>query len=149
MHPGQKLRPGTRVIFEGSVTIHGEVMERRFHAVVPMVIGVTAMGLAPLTQGNLFLTITCFMVAFAGIKSYQPAFWSLPSSFLTSTAAAGSIGLINSVGNLGGFLGPTVLGKVEKLTGSFVGGIYFLCFTMTCCALIIFLLGLGKKEAPA
>jgi ACS family tartrate transporter-like MFS transporter len=123
--------------------------ERRFHAVVPMVLGLTAMALAPLTHGNLVLTISCFMVAFAGIKAYQPAFWSLPSSFLTSTAAAGSIGLINSVGNLGGFLGPTVLGKVEKLTGSFVGGIYFLCCSMTACATIIFFLGLGRKEPRA
>ena len=36
----------------------------------------------------------------------------------------------------------------KKLTGSFVGGIYFLCFSMTMCATIIFLLGLGKKETP-
>jgi len=67
--------------------------------------------------------------------------------FLTESAAAASIGLINSVGNLGGFMGPYVLGQVEKLSGSFVGGIYFLCCSMTVCATIIFLLGLGKKEA--
>jgi MFS transporter, ACS family, tartrate transporter len=121
--------------------------DRRSHAVVPIVIGLIAMGLAPLTHGNLVLTIGCFMVAFAGIKSYQPAFWSLPSLFLTESAAAASIGLINSVGNLGGFMGPYVLGQVEKLTGSFVGGIYFLCGCMTMCATIIFLLGLGRKEA--
>jgi ACS family tartrate transporter-like MFS transporter len=121
--------------------------DRRSHAVVPIVIGLAAMALAPMTHGNLALTIGCFMVAFAGIKSYQPAFWSLPSLFLTESAAAASIGLINSVGNLGGFLGPYVLGQVEKLTGSFVGGIYFLCFSMTVCATIIFVLGLGKKEA--
>lgn len=123
------------------------IKERRLHAVVPMSIGLTAMALAPLTRGHLPLTIACFMVAFAGMKSYQPAFWSLPTLFLTETAAAGSIGLINSVGNLGGFLGPTVLGKVEKLTGSFVGGIYFLCFSMTVCATIILFLGLGRRES--
>ena len=86
------------------------------------------------------------MVAFAGFKSYLPAFWSLPSIFLTEAAAAGSIGLINSIGNLGGFLGPYVLGKVETLTGSFVSGIYFLCVSMAVSAMIIFLLGLGKKD---
>ena len=85
-------------------------------------------------------------MAFAGIKAYQPAFWSLPSLFLTDAAAAGSIGLINSLGNLGGFLGPAVLGLVEHQTGSFVGGIYYLCFSMAICALIIGLLGLGRKE---
>jgi ACS family tartrate transporter-like MFS transporter len=120
--------------------------ERRFHAVVPIVIGAVAMALAPLTQGHLAVTIAAFMVAAAGLKAYQPAFWALPSQFLTSTAAAGSIGLINSVGNLGGFLGPSVLGKVETVTGSFVGGIWFLAFAMVVSAGVIFTLGLGHRE---
>jgi len=120
--------------------------ERRFHAALPITLGLMALALTPLTRGHLPLTIACFMVAFAGIKAYQPAFWSLPSLFLTEAAAAGSIGLINSVGNLGGFLGPTVLGKVERITGSFVGGIYYLCCSMAVCATIIFLLGLGRRE---
>ena len=76
-----------------------------------------------LSRDQLWLTIALFTVALTGLKAYLPAFWSLPSLFLTEAAAAGSIGLINSVGNLGGFLGPSVLGTVEKLTGSFQGGI--------------------------
>ena len=86
------------------------------------------------------------MIAFAGLKAYLPAFWSMPSLFLTSTAAAGSIGLINSVGNLGGFLGPYLLGKVETLTGSFVGGIYCLAGSMLVTAIMLFYLGLGRKN---
>jgi ACS family tartrate transporter-like MFS transporter len=120
--------------------------ERRYHAVVPIVIGAVALGLAPLTQGNIALTIACFMVAAAGIKAYQPAFWSLPSLFLTSTAAAGSIGLINSIGNLGGFLGPRVLGYVKTHTGSFAGGVYLLAGGMLITATILFFLGLGHRE---
>jgi ACS family tartrate transporter-like MFS transporter len=123
--------------------------ERRLHAIVPIVIGLVALGLTPLTRGHLPLTIACFMATAAGIKSYQPAFWSLPSLFLTGAAAAGSIGLINSIGNLGGFLGPTVLGTVEKYTGSFVGGIYYLCASMTICATIIALIGIGRRESSA
>jgi MFS transporter, ACS family, tartrate transporter len=121
--------------------------ERRLHAVVPIVIGLVALGLTPFTRGHLPLTIACFMATAAGIKSYQPAFWSLPSLFLTGAAAAGSIGLINSIGNLGGFLGPTVLGMVEKYTGSFVGGIYYLCASMTICATILMILGIGKADS--
>jgi ACS family tartrate transporter-like MFS transporter len=123
--------------------------ERRFHAIVPLLIGATALAMAPLTRGHLSLTITCFMFAFAGIKSYQPAFWSLPSLFLTDAAAAGSIGLINSIGNLGGFLGPSILGKVENLTGSFVGGICYLSASLAITAVVISCLGLGKKEESA
>src|SRR5437762_12381697 len=121
--------------------------ERRFHVVVPIALGALALALAPLTQGKLVLTIACFMLAFVGFKSYLPAFWSLPNLFLAEAAAAGSIGLINSIGNLGGFLGPYVLGKVQTLTGSFVGGIYFLCVSMTLSAMIIFLLRLEPKPS--
>lgn len=119
--------------------------ERRWHAVIPILMGSLALGLMPQTQGHLPLTITCFAFAYAGFKSYMPAFWALPSMFLTESAAAGSIGLINSFGNLGGFLGPNVLGTVQNLTGSFVGGLYYLCCSMLVSATIIFSFGLGKK----
>ncbi len=68
--------------------------ERRWHATIPVIIGACAILAAPLTRGNLTLTILCFMVAATGMKAYMPAFWSLPSMFLTSAAAAGSVGLI-------------------------------------------------------
>ena len=79
----------------------------------------------------------------------MPAFWTLPGRFLTSTAAAGSVGLINSVGNLGGFVGPTVMGKVETLTGSYMGGIWFLAGMMALSATTIFSLFLSKSEKTA
>lgn len=121
--------------------------ERRFHVVIPIALGALSLAMAPLTQGKLPLTIACFMVAFVGFKAYMPAFWPLPHLFLTEAAAAGSIGLINSVGNLGGFLGPSVLGYVQKLTGSFVGGLYFLCVSMTLSATIIFFLRLERNNS--
>jgi MFS transporter, ACS family, tartrate transporter len=120
--------------------------ERRLHAILPMCLGMIALALVPWTRGHLPLTMGCFMLVIAGNKAYQPAFWSLPSLFLTDMAAAGSIGLINSLGNLGGFFGPTIMGEVEKITGSFVGGIYYLAGSMALCAIIISLLGLGRRE---
>ena len=105
------------------------------------------MALTPFTKGHLTLTILLFMVSAFGLKAYLPTFWALPNIFLSSAAAAGSIGLINSVGNLGGFLGPYVVGKVQTLTGSFAGGIYYLAASMLVSAAMIFFLGLGKKEA--
>jgi ACS family tartrate transporter-like MFS transporter len=123
--------------------------ERRLHAVVPIALASLALGLAPLTAGHLPLTILCFMIGFAGVKAYLPAMWALPSLFLSDTAAAGSIGLINSLGNLGGFFGPAVLGKVQSVTGSFVGGLYYLCISTAVAATILFLLGLGRKPGAA
>ena len=72
------------------------------------------------------LTVALFVVAAAGLKAYLPAFWSMPSLFLTEAAAAGSIGLINSVGNLGGFFGPTVVGWLTDRFGGFAAGVGFL-----------------------
>jgi ACS family tartrate transporter-like MFS transporter len=123
--------------------------ERRYHALVPLVLGAAALILATRTQGHLLLTIGCFMIGYGGVKAYQPAFWTLPSQFLTGTAAAGSIGLINSLGNLGGFVGPKIVGKLETVTGSFVGGILVLGLFMLGTATTIFLLRLGSNIGDA
>jgi ACS family tartrate transporter-like MFS transporter len=123
--------------------------ERRLHAVIPVVGGASALALASLSQGHLALTIACFMLAFMGIKSYQPAFWSLPNLFLTEAAAAGSIGLINSFGNLGGFLGPYMMGHLKTWTGSFSIGIVILAGSMLLSATMLFFLGLGHKSRVA
>lgn len=114
--------------------------ERRWHSILPIVIGAFGLILATVTQGNLVLTVLCFTVAATGCKAYMPAFWSLPNMYLTAAAAAGSIGLINSVGNLGGFLGPTVLGKVKTVTGSYDVGLYFLAATCFVSVGVIFLM---------
>jgi MFS transporter, ACS family, tartrate transporter len=120
--------------------------ERRLHVVAPIFLGAVALAITPWTRGHLPMTIVCFMFAFIGIKAFLPIFWTLPNLFLTEVAAAGSIGLINSIGNLGGFLGPYILGKVETITHSFVGGIYFLAVAMGISAIILFFLGLGKRQ---
>lgn len=112
--------------------------ERRWHAITPIVIGACGLILATITQGNLWLTVICFTIAATGMKAYMPAFWALPNVYLTAAAAAGSIGLINSVGNLGGFLGPTVVGKVKTLTGSYDIGIYFLATTCLISACVVY-----------
>ena len=122
--------------------------ERQLHAAVPL--ACSALGLLLITQsrGHLVLSVLCFMLAFAGFKAYLPAFWSLPSLFLSEAAAAGSIGLINSLGNLGGFMGPYVLGTLESLTGSFEGGLLFLGASMSLATVAVLRLGLGKRDPP-
>jgi ACS family tartrate transporter-like MFS transporter len=120
--------------------------EYRRHAAYTIFIGLAALLLAPLTRGHLPLTIACFIVFSAGQKGYQPAFWALPGLFLTEMAAAGSIGLINSVAQIGGFVGPYVLGTLQTHTNTFVGGIYFLCACMAAAGAII--LSLRVKPVP-
>lgn len=122
--------------------------ERRLHTAVPIALGALALLLTPLSLGVLPLTMAFLIIARTGIKAYQPAFWTLPSTFLTSTAAAGAVGFINSVGNLGGFVGPNVMGQVEKATGSFTGGICFLGGMMLLSTLIILYLFRTSRPAP-
>jgi len=122
--------------------------ERMWHTVVPMVCGAIGLGAAVWSRGSLGLTVACFMLAAGGLKAYLPAFWSLPNIFLTGSAAAGSIGLINSIGNLGGFLGPFLVGSIETMTGSFESVLLFLGLSAAAGGLTIFLLGIGRREAP-
>ncbi|MDX2038176.1 MAG: MFS transporter [Isosphaeraceae bacterium] len=124
--------------------------ERRLHAAIPIYLGATALMLTVLGKPHLAVMMLLFTIATMGLKAYLPAFWALPSLFLTEAAAAGSIGLINSVGNLGGFVGPFALGKVYELSNkSFVPGILFLCVSMSISATIIMTLQLGRREAKS
>lgn len=121
--------------------------ERRFHAALPILIGAVALVFAPWSHGTLWLTVALFTVALMGLKAYLPAFWALPSLLLTEAAAAASIGLINSFGNLGGWFGPTVVGVVKQSTGSYAIGLWFLAASMAISALIILGLGIGRSPA--
>ena len=119
--------------------------ERLWHTAAPILCGGAGLALAVWSRGNLTLTIVAFMLGAAGLKAYLPSFWALPSLFLTESAAAGSIGLINSIGNLGGFLGPYLVGSVEALTGSFESGLLYLAISSFAGAITIVWLGLGRR----
>ncbi len=122
--------------------------ERRLHTVLPIYLGSAALAVMVLVKAPpVWLTIGLFILAMTGLKAYLPAFWSLPHLFLSESAAAGSIGFINSVGNLGGFFGPSVIGLVKSATGSFQGGLAYLSASMALSATIILMLGLGKRVA--
>jgi D-galactonate transporter len=96
--------------------------ERRWHVAGPAflaVVGWMMVALAP----TKWLFVVGLGIASTGMKSMLPTFWSLPTAFLSGAAAAGGIALINSVANLGGFLGPFVIGHVKDRTGSFTDGL--------------------------
>lgn len=114
--------------------------ERRWHTVIPIFLAGAGLILSVMTGDYVALTITALCLAGSGF-SYHPAFWTMPSAFLTGAAAAASVGLINSVGNLGGFLGPYIVGYLKKSTGSFTAPL--VC--MGSCALIAALLAIGLR----
>jgi ACS family tartrate transporter-like MFS transporter len=100
--------------------------ERRWHTAGAMVVGATGLLLAAVFQDAPGMALAMFCIAAAGLNGYLPSFWALPTSFLAGTAAAASVGLINSIGNLGGFVGPFVVGFLNARTGSFFAGTAYL-----------------------
>src|SRR3984957_16976632 len=67
-----------------------------------------------------------FSIAAAGLHGYRASFWTLPTLFLREVGAAAGIGVINCFGNLGGFLGPYMVGFLSNSTGSYRSGMLFL-----------------------
>jgi MFS transporter, ACS family, tartrate transporter len=100
--------------------------ERWWHTVLPMFWGAMVLLLTTLASASLWLTVLLFALALGGIRSYVAPFYALPKLFLHGSAAAGGIGFINAIANLGGFVGPRAVGTIAKRTGSFVGGLLFL-----------------------
>jgi D-galactonate transporter len=104
--------------------------ERRWHVAGPAFLAVAGWLLVALAPVN-WMFVVGLGIATTGMKSMLPTFWSLPTAFLSGAAAAGGIALINSVANLGGFLGPFVIGQVKDRTGSFTSGL-FLVASLLC-----------------
>ena len=76
--------------------------------------------------------------ATVGIYGSRAAFWPMPSLFLTGTAAAGAIAMINATGNLGGYFGRFIVGWIKDSTVKFEAGLYFLAGCSLMCAVITY-----------
>jgi ACS family tartrate transporter-like MFS transporter len=99
--------------------------ERQMHTAVPLLIGGLALAATGLTH-NAYISVALISIALAGIYAFKSPFWSLPGLFLSRSTAAVSIAAINAIGNLGGFVGPYVMGAAKTWTGSALGGLIFL-----------------------
>lgn len=93
--------------------------ERRWHVAVAAFVAAAGFVASARLTGHPVAALAALTVAFAGLKCIMGPFWSLGTSFLGGTAAAGGIALINSVGNLGGFVGPMIVGKAVDATGGY------------------------------
>ena len=119
--------------------------ERRWHAALPVVVCGFALVLAVLSRSNLTLCVSFFVVAGGAFYGFQPVFWSVPTQFLSESAAAASIGLINSVGNLGGFVGPLVMGYLASRTHSFSAGLLYLVASLFASGALMLAVGRGAS----
>ena len=99
--------------------------DRRWSLFWTCLVSVLGLVIAGLAVGT-WWAVVGMSIAAIGFYGTKGPFWAMPSTLLTGTAAAAGIAWINSIGNLGGFFGPTIVGWVRDWTGSFAGGLYAL-----------------------
>jgi len=113
--------------------------ERRWHLIVPALMGATGFAIAASFTHNTTVAIAALSLAAAGVLTCAPLFWSLPTSFLTGVAAASGIAVVNSVGNLAGFVSPYMVGALKDLTQSTQLPMYVLSAILVVGALLVWL----------
>jgi ACS family tartrate transporter-like MFS transporter len=120
--------------------------ERTWHFVIPA--GVAAAGFLVASQvADPVAQFAGLAVAAIGVNAALPMFWALPTRFLRGAAAAGGIAMINSVGNLAGYLGPSVMGVLKERTGSYGAGLLALAASLAFAAILA--VEFRRSRAPA
>ena len=120
-------------------------LERRYHAAVPLIAAAVPLMLLS-TTSSVWVALALWSMIAAGIYSFLGPFWSLPSEFLSGLSAAAGIALINSIGNLGGFVGPSAIGVLTKQTGGMYTGLRFVGFSLLTSAILLLLLPKTKLQ---
>ncbi|MEH2479748.1 ACS family tartrate transporter-like MFS transporter [Nitrobacteraceae bacterium AZCC 2146] len=122
-----------------------QTRERVWHVGLPLLLTAAALGVSGYTTDPM-LTMIALTVAAIGIFCTFALFWTLPTAWLSGTAAAGGIALINSIGNLAGFGGPYLIGWVKELTGSTSTGLLVLAVMPLVAGLLVLF---GKHDTAA
>lgn len=112
--------------------------ERVFHVGAPLLLTALALAVSSYITDPT-MTMVVLTVAAIGVFCTFAVFWTLPTAWLAGTAAAGAIALINSIGNLAGFLGPYLIGWVKETTGSTSTGLLVLSLLPLAAGLLVFL----------
>ncbi|MDT8329619.1 MFS transporter [Roseomonas gilardii] len=118
--------------------------ERSWHVVLACLLAALGLVLAGGTEGLVGVMLALCLVNL-GISAAKPPLWAMPTMFLSGSAAAAGIATINSIGNLGGFVGPSVIGWVRGATGSFAGGLYVVAAALVVSAALTLLLSRHRR----
>jgi len=121
--------------------------ERRWHVAACAALASVGLASSTLTDAPL-VALAMLAVAAVGLYSATPPFWSLPTAFLRGDGAAAGIGLINSVGNLGGSLGPMIMGWQQSASGDFRAGLRLLAASAAASGLVVLTMRIRSARAP-
>jgi MFS family permease len=95
---------------------------RVFNLAITCFLGAVGL-IAPIISGSLAGALVGFSVALVGVTAARAIFWTIPTRFLTGVAAAGGLAFINSIGTVGGFVGPSMMGWLREFSGSYIVGL--------------------------
>jgi len=119
--------------------------ERGLHLIIVAVMGFAGFAAASVMD-SLAMQILCLCVALMGVYGSFPVFWTLPTAFLTGTAAAAGIALVNSFGNLAGYFGPQVVGWLTQGSNDYGRALFALGLSMLIPAIVV--IALRPKSRP-
>jgi MFS transporter, ACS family, tartrate transporter len=121
--------------------------DRSWFVASGLILGAVSLVVCGLATSSAVLSIIALCGTVVGIMCYQSTFWPIPSSFLTGSAAAGGLALIVSIGNLGGFVGPYLIGSVREATGSFSLALFSVAAFLTLGAILIRVVGISLQQS--
>jgi len=121
--------------------------ERRWHTAVAYILSAIGLAGSLWTGNSVVLGMIMFSIAAIGVNARLPAFWTLPSAFLGGAAAAASIGAINCLGGLGGFVGPYIIGALSTPGGGYAAGVWCLTGASLLAAVLILLVRGAPSKA--
>jgi len=113
-----------------------KTMERVWHVAIPCLVGGAGLVWAGYAQATTAVILALAAASF-GVNASKGPVWAVPSQFLSGARAAAGFGLINSLGNLGGFVGPLLIGWIKSTWGSYVGGLNLVGAMMAFSALVM------------
>lgn len=120
--------------------------ERTWHVIVPCALACVGFIFAG-QAATAFFIIAALVIVNVGISAAKAPLWAMPSMFLSGAGAAAGIAMINSLGNLGGFVGPAVIGWLKNETGSYSAGLYVVAATLAISAIVTLLLSRRATSA--
>ncbi len=122
--------------------------ERTWHVVIACLVASVGLMLAGGATSALAV-IAALSLVNVGISAAKPPLWAMPTMFLSGQAAAVGIATINSIGNLGGFVGPWAIGWIKDQTGSFTGGLIFVSGLLVLSAVVTLIVARSGRRTEA
>ncbi len=119
-------------------------LERRWHCAGSIFLAAAAIALLPAVSTSWTLSIVVLAFLSVGYLAATAVFWTIPTAYLSNAAAAGSIALVSSIGQCGGFVAPNIIGMVQHSTGSIGDGFYIVAATL-CVGALVVLLGMPAR----